>query len=80
MSFSESLLVNKIYYLGETPVVLDEKKMKSKEPAFNKVIITMRYEMVVKPSNRVKILVHDQHWTFVKDHWELEPDLEPFLN
>ncbi len=80
VSFGHSLMVNKTFYKGEIPVLLDEKKMKSKEPVFNKVIITMRYELVVKPSNQIKILVHNQHWAFVRDHWELEPDLEPFLN
>lgn len=80
VSFSSSILVNKMYYQGDDPVLLDEKKMKSKKQVFNKAIITIRYELTVKPSNQVKTLVHNQHWVFVKDHWELEPDLEPFIN
>jgi len=80
VSFSSSILVNKMYYQGENPVLLDEKKMKSKKKEFNKAILTMRYELIVKPSNQVKTLVHNQNWVYANDHWELEPDLEPFLN
>ncbi len=80
VSFSSSLLVNKTYYQENNPVLLDDEKMKSKKPVFNKAVITMRYELIVKPSNQVKTLVHNQVWVYAQDHWELEPDLEPFLN
>jgi hypothetical protein len=79
VTFGRTQRINQALYKNDELVPLTEQVLQAEEPPFNKAIITMRYEIVVKPSNQVKTLVHDQEWELTDGRWILVPDLDPFM-
>ncbi|MFQ5671754.1 MAG: hypothetical protein ACE5G9_01555 [Nitrospinales bacterium] len=49
------------------------------EEDFNEAVLTVRYSVVISPSNRVKTITVRQKWTRENDgRWVVVPNLEPF--
>jgi len=79
VTFGRTQRINQALYKDDEKIPLTPEVLKAEEPPFNKAIITMHYEIVVKPSNRVKTLVYDQEWQLENGRWALIPDLDPFM-
>lgn len=79
VTFGPSQRINQALYKDDELVPLTEQVLDADQPPFNKAVITMRYEVATKPSNRVRTVVYDQHWYLEKGRWVLVPDLDPFL-
>ena len=79
VTFGRIQRINQALYKDDELVPLTQQVLKAEKPPFNKAVITMRYELVVKPGNQVKTLVHDQQWQLVNGRWMLVPDLDPFM-
>ena len=73
--YGSSILEVKLFE-NETPVTFQENG-----PAhdFNKAVVTMRYQLAVLPSNRLKTLHVDQLWLWENDGWYVVPDLDGFF-
>ncbi|MBC8282956.1 MAG: hypothetical protein H8E32_04025 [Nitrospinae bacterium] len=69
---------------------LDLKFLKGDKPApstssifeadFDKVELTVRYQLSILPSTKVKTIFVTQEWVMLNDSWYVIPDLDPFLN
>lgn len=79
VTFGRTQRINQVLYKDNELVPLTEQVLKAEKPPFNKAIITMHYEIVVKPSNQVKTVVHDQQWELTNGRWVLVPNLDPFM-
>lgn len=77
VTFFETQTLNMAYFKGGKPLEVDAEE--DNEDAIDEAIITMRYNVSISPSNRVKTFIHEQRWKLEEESWLLEPDLKPFL-
>jgi len=77
VTFFETQTLNMAYFKGGKPLEVDAEE--DNEDAIDEAIITMRYNVSISPSNRVKTFIHEQRWKLEEETWLLEPDLKPFL-
>ncbi|MGP0566470.1 hypothetical protein ACTRW9_05815 [Nitrospina sp. 32_T5] len=77
--FGQSQRINQALYKDDELVPLTEQVLEAEHPPFNKAVITMRYEVATKPSNRVRTVVYDQEWLLQNGRWVLVPNLDPFI-
>jgi hypothetical protein len=77
VTFYETQTLNRAYFKGGKPLEVDEEE--DGENEIDEVIITMRYNVSISPSNRVKTFIHEQRWKFEDEAWLLEPNLKPFF-
>ncbi len=49
------------------------------EEEFNKAIVTIRYQLAVLPSNKIKTILVDQEWVQEDEQWWVVPDLDVFF-
>ena len=49
------------------------------EEEFNKAIVTIRYQLAVLPSNKIKTILVDQEWVQEDEQWWVVPDLDAFF-
>ncbi len=76
VSFFKSQMLNQAYFKDGKPLEINAD---NPEGDFNEVVITMRYQVTIAPSNRLKTFLHDQRWKHNGATWLLEPNLTPFL-
>lgn len=77
VSFLEVQTLNHAYFNDGKAVSIN---VDDPEGEFNEAVITLRYQVTISPSNRLKNFIHEQHWKYDGTAWRLEPNLEPFLN
>lgn len=77
ITFYESKIVN-IYLLKEgKPIPINPS---FGEGSFDEAIVTIRYQLVVSPSNRLKTLIVKQKWALTNHQWRVYPNLDVFIN
>lgn len=74
ITFYDSSILETQLFEDELPV-----QMKANGPDFNKAVVTMRYQLAILPSNRLKTILVDQIWLWEKQAWRLHLDLEEFF-
>ncbi len=77
VTFYETQTLNMAYFKGGKAMEIDPEE--EDEDAVDEAIITMRYNVTISPSNRVKTFIHEQRWKLEEESWLLEPNLKPFL-
>lgn len=77
VSFLQVQTLNVAYFKSGKPLEVNEE---NPEGEIDEAIVTMRYQVTVSPSNRVKTFIHEQRWKLEEETWLLEPNLKPFLN
>jgi hypothetical protein len=77
VTFYETQTINMAYFKGGKPLEVDEEG--DEEDVIDEAIVTMRYNVSISPSNRVKTFIHEQRWKLEKENWLLEPNLKPFF-
>jgi hypothetical protein len=78
ITFNKSTLVNVKYLFNGEPV--KQVYMQPEEgEVFNEAEVTMRYELVISPSNIVQTKLLKQKWTSAADVWLLTPDVESYF-
>ena len=78
VSVEESQVIDTTYLKDGEPVDITLEDPDRKLD-FNQAVITMHYRYVKMPDNRLQDLIHKQHWFLKGKRWEIEPDLDPFL-
>ncbi len=76
VSFFKSQMLNQAYFKDGKPLEINAD---NPGEDFDEVVITMRYQVTISPSNQLKIFLHDQRWKHNGATWRLEPNLTPFL-
>ncbi len=76
VSFFKSQMLNHAYFKGGKPLEINAD---DPEEDFDEVVITMRYQVTISPSNQLKTFLHDQRWKHNGATWRLEPNLTPVL-
>ena len=79
VSINEAQSIDQTYLMDGKPVDLDPEDPDD-ELNFNEAVITMHYRMIKLPSTQLQDLIHKQHWYYDGKRWEIEPDLNPFLD
>lgn len=77
VTFTESSIV-KIEYLKEG--AFSKQAGGIPEEDFNECIVTMRYRMVIMPSNKLVTRIAKQKWVKEGEDWVVVPDLTQFAN
>ncbi|MGV7221547.1 MAG: hypothetical protein ACQ9MH_08485 [Nitrospinales bacterium] len=78
VTFNKSTLVNVKYSFDGEPI--KQVYMQPLEgEIFNEAEVTMRYELVISPSNTVKTKILKQQWVSSGDVWFLTPDIESYF-
>lgn len=77
VSFFKAQTLNVAYFKGGKPLEIDTE---DPEKEIDEAIITMRYQVAISPSNRLKTFIHEQRWKLQGETWLLEPNLKPFIN
>jgi hypothetical protein len=75
VSFLQAQTLNIAYFKGGKPLEINEE---NPEGEIDEAVITMRYQVTISPSNRLKTFIHEQRWKLTGDKWLLEPNLKPF--
>ena len=76
VNFFNAQVLNQAYFKAGKPL---EINLENPEGDFDEAVITMRYQVTISPSNRLKSFIHEQHWKHNGVIWLLEPNLDPFL-
>lgn len=76
VSFFKSQMLNQAYFKDGKPLEINTENPKGD---FNEAVITMRYQVTISPSTRLKTFIHEQRWKHNGGTWLLEPNLTPFL-
>jgi hypothetical protein len=74
--FYESDILDAKLFNGDLPV---QSRVDSPPAEFDKAIVTMRYQLSVLPSNRLKTITIDQIWRWENNGWFVDPDLDSFF-
>ncbi len=77
VSFFQAQTLNIAYFKGGKPLEIDEDEPELK---IDEAVVTMRYQVAISPSNRLKTFIHEQHWKLEGETWLLKPNLQPFIN
>ena len=78
ITFNKSTLVNIRYFNDGEPI--KQVYMQPYEgETFNEAEVTMRYELVISPSNTVQTKILKQKWTSSGDVWYLTPDIPAYF-
>lgn len=76
ITFYDRSILDIKYLDGDQPVKIT---VEGPEKEFNKAIVTLRYQISVLPSNRLKTIILDQVWVLNEEQWQVEPDLGVLL-
>jgi hypothetical protein len=76
ISFFQIQTLNVAYFKSKKPLEINDD---NPEGEIDEAVITMRYQVAISPSNRLKTFIHEQHWKLDGETWLLEPNLKPFL-
>lgn len=76
VTFDEQSIIGITFLKDGTPV---KQTHLAPEEDFNEAEVTIRYRVVVSPSNRLKTIVVKQKWVREKDEWYVIPDLDAFF-
>jgi hypothetical protein len=77
ITFSESSVI-KIEYFKEG--VFAKQSGGIPEEEFNECVVTMRYKLVILPSNKLTTKIAKQRWIKEGEDWVVIPDLAQFAN
>ncbi len=79
--FNKSTIIGIKYYQDGLPISQNSRFPKEN---FNKAVASIKYEIVVHPSNKLKTLFVKQPWELLeiegKKKWMVTPELDAFLN
>jgi hypothetical protein len=78
VTFNKSTLVN-VKYLNNGEPIKQAYMIPAEGEVFNEAEVTMRYELVISPSNIVETKILKQKWTSAADVWLLTPDIESYF-
>jgi hypothetical protein len=78
ITFNKSTLVN-IKYLNDGEPIKQVYMHPEEGEIFNEAEVTMRYELVISPSNTVRTKILKQQWKSSGDVWYLTPDIESYF-
>ena len=78
VTFNKSTLVN-VKYLNDGVPIKQAYMIPAEGEIFNEAEVTMRYELVISPSNIVETKILKQKWTSAADVWLLTPDIESYF-
>ncbi|MCH8903328.1 MAG: hypothetical protein IIA45_05385 [Bacteroidetes bacterium] len=78
VTFSDSVMLS-IVFLKDGKPVKQTHMTPEKDSDYNEAEVTMRYKLVISPSNTVRTLITKQKWITSGTVWYLIPDLDPFL-
>lgn len=76
VNFLNAQILNQAYFKAGKPL---EINMENPEGDFDEAVVTLRYQVTISPSPRLKTFIHEQRWKRLGNFWLLEPNLEPFL-
>jgi len=76
VSFLKAQTLNIAYFKDGKPMEVSEE---NPEGEVDEAVITMRYQVTISPSNRLKTFIHEQRWKLKGQVWQLEPNLKPFI-
>jgi len=77
VNFLNAQILNQAYFKAGKPLQVSKD---NPEGDVDEAVLTMRYQVIVSPSPRLKTFIHEQHWKYDGTIWLLEPNLEPFLH
>lgn len=77
VTFDEVEIVKIAYFKDGT--LLQPSRLGPEED-FDEAEITLRYQVVVSPSNSLKTIMLKQKWVKENDDWVIIPNLDPFFN
>ena len=76
ITFFEATTLDIKIFKDDAPAVITSK---GPEEGFNRTIVTIRYQLAVLPSTKVKTLLVEQEWVLYGEQWVIIPDLSQFL-
>lgn len=76
VSILNAQILNQAYFKAGKPL---QYSPDNPEGDFDEAVVTLRYQVTISPSNRLKVFIHEQHWKRIGEMWLLEPNLDPFL-
>lgn len=76
VTFDEQSIVGITFLMDGAPV---KQTALAPEEDFNEAVVTIRYRIVVSPSNRLKTIIVKQKWVRENDEWFVIPDLDVFF-
>lgn len=76
ITFFEATKLDVNFFKDEEPAVMTSE---GPEEGFNRTLITIRYQIAVRPSTKLKTLLVEQEWVLVGEQWVVIPDLSLLL-
>ena len=78
ITFNKSTLMN-VKYMNDGEPIKQVYMYPEEGEVFNEAEVTMRYELVISPSNTVRTKILKQQWKSSGDAWYLTPDIESYF-
>ncbi len=76
VTFFEATTLDIKFFKNTLPAVITPK---GPEDGFDRAVVTIRYQVTVLPSVKLKTRVIEQEWVLHNDNWFTIPDLDKFL-
>ena len=76
VTFFEATILDIKFFKNEIPAVTTPK---GPEEGFTRTIVTIRYQVAVLPSTKLKTLTIEQEWVLHRGQWVIIPDLNSLL-
>ena len=77
ITFFEATILNIQFFKNGVPALITAK---GPEKGFDRAIVSIRYQLAVLPSTKLKNLISQQEWVLEHGQWLTLPDLDKFLN
>jgi hypothetical protein len=76
LTIFEAAILDLKFFKDKVPAVITSK---GPEEGFNRTIVTIRYQIAVLPSTKVKTLLFEQEWVLYQKQWVVILDLSKLL-
>ena len=76
LTIFEAAILDLKFFKDKVPAVITSK---DPEEGFNRTIVTIRYQIAVLPSTKVKTLLFEQEWVLYQKQWVVILDLSKLL-
>lgn len=77
ITFYESSVLKTTFYKDGHPV--KQNRNGKVDDDVDKTIVTMRYRLIISPSNKLKSVIIEQEWVRVEKDWFVKPNLDDFF-
>jgi hypothetical protein len=76
VTFFEATTLDIQFFKDEIPALITSK---GPEEGFNRTVVTVRYQVAVLPSTKLKTLIIEQEWVLLGEQWVVIPNLNKLL-